>query len=134
MESLKTNHFARVVKLITGENILCLFADFKNEQDELLGYRLIYPFVLSLGETQENGAITIHYTRWCPYSPQEEHKIGGDKIISVVYPDNEILDNYVGKLTGLGVRMEDIFFEPQQPSVETPEVTQEEFVEETADV
>ncbi len=130
MESLKTNHFVRVVKIVTGENILCLFADLKNDNEEVVGYRLIYPFVLNLGETQENGAITIHYTRWCPYSPQEEHKIGGDKIISVVYPDNEILDNYVDKLTALGVRMEDIYFEPKPSS----EVTEEEFVEEESNV
>ena len=111
MAELKQNHFVRIVKMVTGDNVLCLFGDVKGDNEEVVGYRLIYPYVLTLGETDENGNIAINYTRFCPYSPVEEHRISGSHIISVVFPDNGVLDNYVNRLVELGVSKNDIFFE-----------------------
>ena len=70
---------------------------------------MLYPFALSLGVENEDGTIPIEYKRWCPYSPQEEHRLSGEHIISVVFPDNGILDNYANKLRELGVPDENIF-------------------------
>jgi hypothetical protein len=106
---LKTNHNIRVVTLTTGERVLCLFGEVKDE-DRVVGYRLIYPFILSLGEPNEDGTIPIRYSRWCPYSPVQEHRISGDHIISVVYPDNGILDNYVSELAQFGLTEDKIFY------------------------
>lgn len=111
MTELKQNHFVRIVKLVTGDNVLCLFGDVKGDNDEVVGYRLIYPYVLTLGEKTENGDIAINYTRFCPYSPVEEHRISGNHIISVVFPDNGVLDNYTNRLIELGVDQNIIFFE-----------------------
>ena len=109
-EPLKTNHNIRVVTLVTGEKVLCLFGEVRQE-GEVVGYRLIYPFVLTLGAVNEDGSMPINYTRWCPFSPVEEHKVGGTHIMSVVYPDNQILDNFVGKLKENGFTDEQLFFE-----------------------
>ena len=106
---LKTNHNVRIVTLTTGERVLCLFGEVKDEE-RIVGYRLIYPFSLSLGEPNEDGTIPIKYSRWCPYSPVQEHRISGDHIISVVYPDNGILDNYVGELKQFGFTEEQLFY------------------------
>jgi hypothetical protein len=111
MAELKQNHFVRIVKLVTGDNVLCLFGDVKGDNEEVVGYRLIYPYVLTLGEANEKGDIAINYTRFCPYSPVEEHRISGSHIISVVFPDNGVLDNYVNRLIELGVDKNIIFFE-----------------------
>jgi hypothetical protein len=111
MTELKQNHFVRIVKLVTGDNVLCLFGDVKGENEDIVGYRLIYPYVLTLGETNADGDIAINYTRFCPYSPVEEHRISGSHIISVVFPDNGVLDNYVNRLIELGVDKNNIFFE-----------------------
>ena len=113
MDELKQNHFVRIVKLITGQDVLCLFGEVKDDKEEVVGYRLIYPYVLSLGERNENGDIAINYTRFCHYSPVEEHRISGNHIISVVFPDNGVLDNYVGRLIELGVSKDTIFFEEE---------------------
>lgn len=113
MTELKQNHFVRIVKLVTGDNVLCLFGDVKGENEDIVGYRLIYPYVLTLGEQNANGDIAINYTRFCPYSPVEEHRISGNHIISVVFPDNGVLDNYVGRLIELGVSKDIIFFEEE---------------------
>jgi len=109
-ETLKTNHNIRVVTLVTGEKVLCLFGEVRQE-GEVVGYRLIYPFVLTLGAVNEDGSMPIQYTRWCPFSPVEEHKVGGTHIMSVVFPDNQILDNFVGKLKENGFTDEQLFFE-----------------------
>jgi hypothetical protein len=113
MTELKQNHFVRIVKLITGDNVLCLFGEVKGDNEEVVGYRLIYPYVLTLGQSDENGNIAINYTRFCPYSPVEEHRISGSHIISVVFPDNGVLDNYTNRLIELGVDKNIIFFEEE---------------------
>jgi len=108
---LKTNHNARIVTLTTAERVLCLFGDVRGEDNKVIGYRVLYPYTLSLGETNTDGTIPIQYSRWCPFSPLEEHRMSGEHIISVVYPDNNILENYVTKLTDAGVDQDLIFFE-----------------------
>ena len=111
MAELKQNHFVRIVKLVTGDNVLCLFGDVKGDNEDVVGYRLIYPYVLTLGEPNETGDIPISYTRFCPFSPVEEHRISGNHIISVVFPDNGVLENYTNRLIELGVDKNIIFFE-----------------------
>jgi len=117
---LKTNHNIRVVTLVTGERVLCLFGEVR-ESEQVVGYRLIYPFVLTLGQVNEDGTLPINYTRWCPYSPVEEHKVGGTHIMSVVYPDNQILDNFIGKLKDSGFTDEQLFFEEETNGSEPSE-------------
>ena len=116
---MKTNHNIRIVNLATGDNILCIFGELRNEEDEnkVVGYKMVYPFKLSLGEVnKDNGTIPINYQRWCPFSPVEEHRLGGEHIISVVYPDNNILDNFVNRLKEANVKDENIFWPVEEAS------------------
>ena len=110
-EELKTNHNVRIVTLSTAERVLCMFGEVKNDEEKVVGYRLVYPYLLGLGEVNEDGTIPINYSRWCPYSPIEDHRISGDHIISVVYPDNNILSNYAERLKEIGLKEEQIFYE-----------------------
>ena len=111
-QTLKTNHNVRIVNLATGDNVLCMFGDIKEpEGDKVIGYRMIYPYTLSLGKENEDGTIPINYSRWCPFSPIEEHRLGGGHIISVVYPDNNILENFANRLREIGLKDEQIFYE-----------------------
>ena len=110
-DPLKTNHSVRVVTLTTAERVLCLFGDIREEEDgKVVGYRMLYPYTLTLGTENEDGTIPISYTRWCPFSPVEEHRLGGEHIISVVYPDNGIVDNFAKRLREVGLTDEQIFF------------------------
>ena len=106
---LKTNHNVRVVNLTTGANVLCLFGDVRDGDDKVVGYRMLYPFTLTLGEPNDDGTIPIQYSRFCPYSPVEEHRLGGEHIISVVFPYNGILENYISKLGEFGIAEEQLF-------------------------
>jgi len=108
---LRTNHNVRVVTLTTSERVLCLFGALRDEETEKVnGYRMIYPYVLTLGEQKEDGTLPINYTRFNPFSPYEEHLISGEHIISVVLPDAQIFDNYVDKLREAGMKDEQIFY------------------------
>ena len=98
------------------------------DENKVVGYKMVYPFKLSLGEVNtENGTIPINYQRWCPFSPVEEHRLGGEHIISVVYPDGNILDNFVARLNQIGVNDDQIFWnEEEGPNGNTGEPTEVE--------
>ena len=109
---MKTNHNVRVVTLVTGERVLCLFGGVRDENDpsKITAYRLIYPYILTLGKANDDGTMPINYTRFNPFSPFEEHVINGDHIISVVLPDNQIFENFREKLLEAGLKDEQIFY------------------------
>ena len=120
---LKTNHNIRIVNLTTGENVLCMFGEVRDDNEKVIGYRMLYPYALGLGEENEDGTIPISYTRWCPFSPVEEHRLGGEHIISVVYPDNGIVDNFANRLREVGLKDEQIFFEESNGDNSEPDKT-----------
>ena len=113
---LKTNHNIRIVTLATAERVLCMFGNVTDETEEkkVVGYRMVYPYLLSIGKVNEDGTVPINYSRWCPYSPIEDHRISGEHIISVVYPDNSIIDNYAVRLKEIGLTDEQIFYEEKK--------------------
>ena len=108
---LKTNHNIRIVTLTTAERVLCMFGEVRGDDEKVVGYRMLYPYTLNLGTPNDDGTIPIHYDRWCPFSPVEEHRMSGEHIISVVFPDNNIVDNYAARLKEIGLTDENIFFE-----------------------
>ena len=110
-EELITNHNMRIVSLANSERVLCLFGEVNDKEEKVAGYRMVYPYLLTLGELNDDGTIPINYSRWCPYSPIEDHRISGEHIISVVYPDNNIVDNYAVRLKEIGLTEEQIFWE-----------------------
>ena len=122
-EQLKTNHNIRVVNLTTGDNVLCMFGEVRGEEDKVIGYRMLYPYKLTLGTENKDGTIPIQYTRWCPFSPVEEHRMGGEHIISVVYPDNGIVDNFTKRLHEIGLTDDKIFFEEPNGDNSEPDKT-----------
>ena len=115
-QPLRTNHNIRIVNLTTGDNVLCMFGDVRDDDNKVVGYRMLYPYTLSLGKENGDGTIPINYSRWCPFSPVEEHRMGGEHIISVVYPDNNILDNFANRLREIGLTDEQIFYPEEEPS------------------
>jgi hypothetical protein len=112
MAELKTNHNVRVVTLVTGERVLCLFGGVRDENDltKVTAYRLIYPYILTLGKPNDDGTVPINYTRFNPFSPFEEHIVAGEHIISVVLPDAQIFENFREKLIEAGIKDEQIFY------------------------
>ena len=121
-QALKTNHNIRIVNLTTKQHVLCVFGEVRSEEDQkVIGYRMLYPHELTLGQVNEDGTIPIEYRRWCPFSPVEEHRLSGEHIISVVYPDNGILDNFVERLKTAGLSEDQLFYPEEAPDGDNSE-------------
>jgi len=110
-EPLKTNHAVRIVILESREQLISLITEDKNSNGESVGYKLLWPFMLGLGEPNEEGDLPIRYQKWCPFTPVQEFQIKSSSIVTVAYPDNNILDNYIAELESYGVPRDKLFFE-----------------------
>ena len=109
---MKTNHPCRIVTLTTGERVLCLFTDLRDQEQKVIGYKMVEPFTLSLGVANEDGTLPIKYSRWCMYSPEREFVISGNHIIAASFPDENILETYVKELEEKqGITRDQIFRE-----------------------
>ena len=124
---MKVNHPVRVVTLVTGERVLCLFGDIRNEEDNsVVAYKLVEPFALNVGDPQEDGSMPVKYNRWCMFSPEREYLISGTHIIAASLPDQNILDTYVAELEEkAGISRDQIFVEePDGDNSEPVEATE----------
>ncbi|QPB08194.1 hypothetical protein PQC11_gp134 [Synechococcus phage S-H9-1] len=109
---MTVNHAIRVVTLVTGERVLCIFGDLRDEENKVVGYKLFEPFTLKVGDPQEDGSMPIKYNRWCMFSPEREYLISGTHIIAASVPDQNILDTYVSELEEkVGITRDQIFVE-----------------------
>lgn len=124
---MKVNHPVRVVTLVTGERVLCLFGDIRSEEDNsVVAYKLVEPFALNVGDPQEDGSMPVKYNRWCMFSPEREYLISGTHIIAASLPDQNILETYVAELEEkAGISRDQIFVEePDGDNSEPVEATE----------
>jgi hypothetical protein len=111
---MKVNHPVRVVTLTTAERVLCLFGDVRDEENKVVAYKLVEPFTLKLGDTQEDGSMPVRYQRWCMFSPEREYLLSGTHIIAASIPDQNILETYVSELEEkAGITRDQIFVEEE---------------------
>ena len=124
-EPLKTNHAVRIIILESREQLISLITENSNPDGELIGYKLLWPFMLGLGEPNEEGDLPIRYQKWCPFTPVQEFQIKSSSIVTVAYPDNNILDNYIAELESYGIPKDKLFFEVKDGDNSEPaEVTE----------
>jgi hypothetical protein len=83
----------------------------RNDNNDVIGYKLLWPFMLGLGEPNENGDLPIKYQKWCPFTPVQEFQVKPDSITTVAFPDNSILENYINELESYGIPRDKLFFE-----------------------
>ena len=117
------DHNIRVLKLITGEDVMCNFTQVR-EEDKFVAYQLLYPLALSLQEMQQEGeeeTYSVRFRRWNPYTPYEDHRVNPAGVISAMPPSPDILYNYVQKLKQSGV---DLSFLPNNGDDILGETTQ----------
>jgi len=91
------SHNVRIVHTITGEYLVCDITQIK-EENQFLGYRLLYPLKLIISEDSGDGTLTVNYRRWNPFTPYEDYRISPQAIISVMPPEKDVLVNYVKQL------------------------------------
>ena len=122
---MKTNHPVRVVTLTTGERVLCLFTDVRDGEGNVIAYKMVEPFVLKLGEAQEDGSMPVRYQRWCMFSPEREYLLSGTHIIAASVPDENILETYVTELEDkAGITRDQIFLPEEETNGDNSEPTE----------
>ena len=98
---IQIEHNVRVVRIVTGEDIVCNFTQVM-EDDKFVAYQCLYPLILSLNEADPdasgNPTYNVTYRRWNPYTPYEDHRINPTSVIAAMPPAEDILKNYVAKL------------------------------------
>tara|TARA_B100000287_G_scaffold35282_1_gene32528 strand:+ start:352 stop:807 length:456 start_codon:yes stop_codon:yes gene_type:complete len=98
-------HNIRVVHVITGEHVICNFGQIREETDgeqKFVAYQLLYPLTLTLTEGEDE-TFNVTYRRWNPYTPFEDHRINPTSVIAAMPPADDILKNYVQKLSEANV-------------------------------
>ena len=98
-------HNIRVVHVITGEHVICNFGQIREEVDgeqKFVAYQLLYPLTLTLTEGEDE-TFNVTYRRWNPYTPFEDHRINPTSVIAAMPPADDILKNYVQKLSEASV-------------------------------
>ncbi len=105
-------HNIRVIHTVTGDHVICNFTQVREDVDgeqKFVAYQCLYPLTLSLttGEPDENGqeSFQVGYRRWNPYSPYEDVRINPATVVSAMPPAQDILQNYVSKLSDAGVNL-----------------------------
>ena len=118
------DHNVRVLKLVTGDDIICNFTQVR-EEDKFVAYQLLYPLSLTLTVTEESSeaeeTYSVRYRRWNPYTPYEDHRVAPASVVSAMPPSPDILYNYVQKLKQSGV---DLSFLPNNGADILGETTQ----------
>ena len=98
-------HNIRVVHVITGEHVICNFGQIREEVDgeqKFVAYQLLYPLTLTLTEGEDE-TFNVTYRRWNPYTPFEDHRINPTSVIAAMPPADDILKNYIQKLSEANV-------------------------------
>ena len=118
------DHNVRVLKLVTGDDIICNFTQVR-EEDKVVAYQLLYPLTLTLTVSDDTvegeETYNVRYRRWNPYTPYEDHRVAPASVVSAMPPSPDILINYVQKLKQSGV---DLSFLPNNGADILGETTQ----------
>jgi len=97
-----TTHNIRVIKLISGEDIICDFTQITDpETKKFVAYRAVYPLVLTLREAQSpegQEVYSVSYRRYNPFTTYEDFTLNPTSVITAMPPAEDILVNYVQKL------------------------------------
>ena len=118
---LRTNHNVRVVIMNDGKQILCLFEEIKNEEQQVIAFRFVYPYVLTVGEeVNEDGTYPIRFARWCPFSPVQDFRVSGNSITTITLPDDGILENFITELESFGIPRDQLLFEEENGNSSEP--------------
>ena len=110
-------HNIRVIHTVNGDHVICNFTQVREDiegESKFVSYQCLYPLTLSLtSNAEEDGqeSFQVGYRRWNPYSPYEDVRINPSTVISAMPPAQDILQNYVTKLSDAGV---DLGFLPNQ--------------------
>ena len=93
----------RILKMITGEQIVCSITEVSDDSGNGIGFEIKQPYQLQLipdGEPDEDGNVNsfkINYSKWMPYSHSTMFRIPYTSVVSIGEPDEQIEQTYAQK-------------------------------------
>jgi hypothetical protein len=91
----------KIVKLVTGEQLITIFEEVNDENGEGVGFKLTFPFVVVTTPLQQREGDTIkfdiNYFAWMTASSDIEFIIPYSSVIAFANPAKEVYDMYVEK-------------------------------------
>lgn len=93
----------RIVLLNTGERIIAALSEVTDPEGKPICLLVKCPYILSMipsGETSPDGnpvQFNVNFTKWIPYSSDDQFKIAYNSVIAFGEVDPGILDVYIEK-------------------------------------
>jgi hypothetical protein len=119
----------RIFHLVTGQQVIAGHAELFDEENQKgtgfpPGLLMKCPYVLSMtpyGDVSPDGSpsqFNVNFTKWMPYSSDDQFKIPIYQVIALGEPEQNILDIYIEKF---GDRLDDIKLAGQSDSSDSSE-------------
>ena len=89
----------KIILLKSGERIIAAVGEINNPETNT-GVGLIFkcPYILSLVQNSENSTqYNVNFTKWIPYSSDEQFKVPYDSVTAVGEVESEILEIYINR-------------------------------------
>ena len=85
----------KIILLKTGERIISALGEIKDQETDK-GICLLFkcPYILTLVQNDE-GKYNVNFTKWIPYSTEDQFKIPYDSVIAIGDVEPEILEIYI---------------------------------------
>lgn len=88
----------KILKMITGEQIVCHVVDAKDSNENNIGFIVSYPYVLimqPISEPNEPLKFNISYIAWMGASKTQSFPVSYSSVIAIGEPSEEIEEEYI---------------------------------------
>lgn len=86
----------KIIKIITGEELICKLSEILDKDNNQIGFKLIFPYKVIMRPVQEDNDVKydINYISWMGASADAEFDISLPSVISMGNPVPEVAKLY----------------------------------------
>jgi hypothetical protein len=95
----------KVVKMVTGEQVIADIVDMKDENGRNVGFKLTYPYTLVMRQT-EDMKFDINYLAWMSASSTVEFAVPYSSVITIGDAAKEVTEEYLKQFGELLTELE----------------------------
>ena len=95
----------KVVKMVTGEQVIADIVDMQDENGRNVGFKLTYPYTLVMRQT-EDMKFDINYLAWMSASSSVEFAVPYSSVITIGDAANEVTEQYLKQFGDLLTELE----------------------------
>lgn len=95
----------KVVKMVTGEQVIADIVDMQDENGRNVGFKLTYPYTLVMRQT-EDMKFDINYLAWMSASSSVEFAVPYSSVIAIGDAAKEVTEEYLKQFGDLLTELE----------------------------